>query len=164
MLADVLEPGLRVVFCGTAVGTTSARTGAYYARPGNEFWATLARVGLTPRQLSPHEFRELPQYGIGLTDLAKTASGVDSHVAASDFDLDAFRRKVEVFSPRVLAFNGKRAADVFFGRAVAYGRQDQPIGETAVFVLPSTSGAARGYWDESRWRELAEHVLPLREF
>jgi TDG/mug DNA glycosylase family protein len=156
VLPDVLEPGLRVVFCGTAVGAASARVGAYYAQPGKQFWAVLARVGLTPRRLSPDEFRVLPKYGIGLTDLAKAASGGDPNVGKSDFDVDSFRRKLEALTPRVVAFNGKRAARVFFGRPVEYGRQDQPIGETAIFVLPSTSGAARGYWDESHWLELAE--------
>jgi TDG/mug DNA glycosylase family protein len=33
VLPDVLAPGLRVVFCGYAPGTASARAGAYYAAP-----------------------------------------------------------------------------------------------------------------------------------
>jgi len=156
VLPDVLEPGLRVVFCGTAVGATSARVRAYYAGPGNQFWRVLVKVGLTPRVLSPHEFWELPKCGIGLTDLAKQTSGSDADVSASEFDVDATREKIEMFAPKALAFNGKRAAEVFFSSAVEYGRQGQSTGGTAVFVLPSTSAAARGYWDESRWEELAD--------
>jgi double-stranded uracil-DNA glycosylase len=34
VLPDVLGPGLRVVFCGTAAGAVSAVRGAYYAGPG----------------------------------------------------------------------------------------------------------------------------------
>jgi TDG/mug DNA glycosylase family protein len=161
VLPDVLEPNLRVVFCGTAVGETSARVGEYYAGPGNQFWPVLARVGLTPRQLAPSEFRELPKCGIGLTDLAKNVSGADEHVAESDFDVESFRHAIENAAPRALAFNGKRAAGVFFDkptREVSYGRQPEDIGETAIFVLPSTSGSARGYWDESHWSDLAEFV------
>lgn len=37
ILSDVLGPGLKVVFCGTAVGTRSVQTGAYYAGRGNQF-------------------------------------------------------------------------------------------------------------------------------
>jgi TDG/mug DNA glycosylase family protein len=37
VLPDVLEPGLRVVFCGTAVGAMSTQVGAYYAGCGNQF-------------------------------------------------------------------------------------------------------------------------------
>jgi TDG/mug DNA glycosylase family protein len=75
---DLLRPGLRLVICGTAAGETSAKLGAYYARPGNKFWRVLHEVGLTPdRALFPSEFRELLTYGIGLTDLAKGVSGMD---------------------------------------------------------------------------------------
>ncbi len=51
VLLDLLRPGLRVVFCGTAAGAVSAAKGAYYAGPGNRFWPMLAKTGLTPRQL-----------------------------------------------------------------------------------------------------------------
>lgn len=155
VLQDVLARGLSVVFCGTAVGPTSAQVGAYYAGPGNQFWDVLFRTGLTPRRLEPHESNILPRHGIGLTDLAKKQSGTDDQVDTSEFDVDALRSKIRSFAPKALAFNGKRAARAFFDRSVAYGRQPEPIGQTTVFVLPSTSGAARRYWDESFWRELA---------
>ena len=44
VLPDVLERGLKVVFCGTALGPTSAQVGAYYAGPGNQFWDVLFSV------------------------------------------------------------------------------------------------------------------------
>ena len=57
------------------------------------------------------------------------------------------------FQPPVLCFNGKRAAQVFFGtKTIAYGEQSERIGKTAVHVAPSTSGAANGFWDISYWR------------
>jgi TDG/mug DNA glycosylase family protein len=59
LLDDLLRPGLRIVICGTAAGERSAKLGAYYAGPGNKFWRTLHKVGLTPRALIPAEFREL---------------------------------------------------------------------------------------------------------
>jgi TDG/mug DNA glycosylase family protein len=108
--------------------------------------------------LSPSEFRELPLFGIGLTDLAKTTAGSDADISASELDVEATRAKIEHFAPRALAFNGKRAAEAFLRRAVGFGRQNESVGGTAIFVLPSTSGAARGYWDESHWRALAEYV------
>ena len=33
ILSDLLQPGLRLVFCGTAAGAVSAAKGAYYAGP-----------------------------------------------------------------------------------------------------------------------------------
>jgi TDG/mug DNA glycosylase family protein len=155
VLPDVLAPGLAVVFCGSAVGTASALRRAYYAGPGNAFWPTLAAVGLTPRQLAPEEYKSITKYGLGLTDLAKTISGSDHVLAEKHFDRDGLRAKVLRFRPRVLAFTSKRAAEEFIKYPVDYGLLGETIGETALFVLPSPSGAARRYWDTKHWRELA---------
>ena len=157
VLPDVLGPGLRIVFCGSAAGTASARAGAYYAGPGNRFWPTLHRVGLTPRPLAPAEFRTVLRYGIGLTDLCKTESGADSSLSAEADDAAALAAKIARHRPAVLAFNGKRAARVFLdAERLAYGEQRQRIGGAAIHVLPSTSGAARRWWDEAFWRRVAE--------
>jgi double-stranded uracil-DNA glycosylase len=154
----VLETGLRIVFCGTAAGAVAARVGAPYAGPGNRFWWVLHETGLTPRELRPAEFRELRRYGIGLTDVAKFASGSDSSLARSDFDAAAVRAKVERYTPGILAFVGKRAAREVLGRSADYGRQDLTIGVSDVWVVPSTSGAARGAWNTAPWHELAAVV------
>ena len=152
----MLAPGLRVVFCGTAAGEVAARVGAPYAGPGNRFWWVLHEVGLTPRELAPLEFRELPRWGIGLTDVAKHAVGGDSILKAADFDAPAVIEKVRRFAPGVLAFVGKRAAREVLGRNPGrYGEQDVTIDGIPVWVLPSTSGAARGFWDVMPWRRLA---------
>ena len=159
VLPDVLAPGLRVVFCGSAAGAKSARLGAYYAGPGNRFWPTLHRVGLTPRRLAPGEFRSVLRYGIGLTDLNKAESGPDAGLSATGDGAAVLKAKIARHRPAFLAFNGKRAACVFLGlHAVGYGVQPRRIGDTAIWVLPSTSGAARRWWDEAFWRALAGAV------
>jgi TDG/mug DNA glycosylase family protein len=161
VLPDVLKPNLKVVFCGTTAGDRSAKVGAYYAGPGNQFWAVLARTGMTPRQLKPEEYSILPRYGIGLTDLAKGTHGSDARISTSEFDIGGFRKRIEKFRPQVVAFNGKRSAEVLLDRSVKYGHQPEDIHGTAVFVLPSTSGAARGYWDERYWKELSVFMAAL---
>ena len=158
ILPDVIEPGLRVVFCGTAVGTKSAQTGAYYAGPGNSFWATLHEIGLTPRQLRPSEYAELTRYGIGLTDICKISSGSDRAVGSGGFDVPRLLAVLGRHAPGWIAFNGKMAAKAALGRAAGYGRQPERLGPTRVFVLPSSSGAARGFWDVRYWHELAEAI------
>jgi TDG/mug DNA glycosylase family protein len=159
VLPDVLKPGLKVVFCGTAVGAMPQKVGAYYAGPGNQFWDVLCGTGLTPRKLDPHDFCALPKYGIGLTDLVKTYAGTDDRIYVSPYDVQVLRSKIARFVPKALAFNGKKAAKKFFGRRrVCYGRQPEQIGDSVIFVLPSTSPAARGYWDKRYWRELAHFV------
>ena len=158
VLDEVVRPGLRVVFCGTAAGRASALRRAYYAGPGNGFWSTLHEVGLTPRRLEPNEFRELLDYGIGLTDLCKTALGSDVEVGTRGFDVPRLTRVLEQHRPGWIAFNGKNAARHVLGRPVDYGAQSEELGGVPVFVLPSTSGAARGHWDVGHWRELARLV------
>lgn len=160
VLPDVLEPGLTTVFCGSAASPTSARLGAYYARPGNRFWPTLFEAGFTDRALAPQEFPLLPRYGIGLTDLAKHEWGVDAALSSDAYDADALRARIGEFRPRFLAFTGKRPAGLFllqsFGAGLTgYGLQEPCVGETRIFVLPSPSGAARRWWSIEPWRTLA---------
>ena len=149
--------------CGAAAGRRSAEVGAYYAGPGNRFWRILHETGLTPRLLAPEEFRLLPEFGIGLTDLAKTASGPDAEIPQGAWDAAGLRRKIGTVRPRILAFNGKNAARRVIGAPrVGYGLREERAGDTALFVLPSTSGAASGFWDRGPWCELARMVHALR--
>ncbi len=159
VLPDLLRPGLRVVFCGTAAGTASARARAYYAGPGNAFWDTLHATGLTPVRLQPAEFARLPEFGIGLTDLCKVSHGSDLEVGTGDFDLDGLAASIAAVEPPRLAFNGKNAARGALGRPVEYGVQPETIGRAEVWILPSTSGAARGYWNLVPWQKLANECL-----
>jgi double-stranded uracil-DNA glycosylase len=156
VLPDLLRPDLRVVFCGTAAGTASARAKAYYAGPGNAFWKALHTVGLTPVQLEPAEFGRLPEFGIGLTDICKVLHGSDEEVGTVEFDVDGLRARIAEAEPANLAFNGKNAARGALERDVRFGSQEEQIGGAAVWVLPSTSGAARRYWDIGPWQELGE--------
>jgi TDG/mug DNA glycosylase family protein len=158
ILPDVLGPGLAVVFCGTAAGTASTRAGAYYAGPGNAFWPTLYAVGLTPRILAPAEFGSLPELGIGLTDLCKRRHGSDLEVGRSGLDAAGLAARIAAAAPVHLAFNGKNAARGALERPLAYGRAAERFGGAATWVLPSTSGAARRFWDIGPWRELAAAV------
>jgi len=166
ILPDLLQDNLKVVFCGTAASAISAREGAYYANPTNAFWRTLHHIGLTPHQLKPQDFRQLLNYDIGLTDIAKHAKGNDSDLSKTDFDADSLRRKIERFQPGYLAFTSKKGASGFFAiptRKISYGLQSQKIGTTRFYVLTSPSGAARGYWDESIWQDLADAVGKLSD-
>lgn len=163
VLPDILQAGLTLVFCGTAASKKSAQAGAYYANPTNAFWKTLHEVGLTPHRFQPVEFRQLMDYGIGLTDIAKQASGNDRDLQATDFDETGLQSKIERYEPQILAFTSKRGFMAWSSqKAVAYGWQVQKIGITRLFVLPSPSGAARGYWDISYWQILADTYKQLR--
>lgn len=161
VLPDLLRPELKVVFCGTAAGNHSAEQGFYYADPRNRFWSALADAGFTDEELKPKEYLRLLDFGIGLTDLAKHVHGLDNDLSASTFDAAGLMDRIRRVVPVALAFNGKKAASIFLNRRtcdVTYGRQHQTLGATAIYVLPSTSAAARKYWSSEPWSRLARDI------
>jgi double-stranded uracil-DNA glycosylase len=161
VLPDVLAPGLKIVFCGTAVGTVSARLGAYYAHPQNKFWRVLHAVGLTPRLIRPEEYPELPQWGLGLTDIAKHVSGMDRELPAGALGIEAcaaLTAKISEAQPKILAFTSLTGGRRWLGRAAGFGDSGARIGATRVWLLPSPSPTAGWNFDESWWRRLAEEA------
>jgi double-stranded uracil-DNA glycosylase len=161
ILPDVLQPGLALVFCGSAAGKRSAAEGAYYAHPGNLFWRALHEASITPRLFAPMEFHRLPEYGIGLTDLSKRHAGNDNELPSDAFDVPALVAKIEQHAPRILAFTSKHAARAALGHAVDYGWQLEQFAQTRLFVLPSPSGQARGHWDIAPWQQLGAALREL---
>jgi TDG/mug DNA glycosylase family protein len=155
ILPDLLGPGLRLVFCGTAPSRESARRGAYYGKPGNRFWPMLAEAGFTPRLFRPEEFPALLHLGIGLTDLAKHVAGVDKALRPSDFDAERVRVAIAMWQPAAIAFTSATAARIFFGRDVTFG-EVPGLPPPRFFVLPSPSGA-NGHWTRQRghWHDAA---------
>lgn len=162
LVPDLLAPQLKLVFCGTAPSEASARKRAYYANPGNQFWPVLARVGLTPVQFRPSQYRELLSLSIGLTDLCKTHWGNDDDLPADGFNPEKLWHKIVRYQPRLVAFTSKTAGSHFLNRKVDYGMQRESLGMTQFFVAPSTSGRARRFWREDVWQDLARLIRELR--
>ena len=74
-------------------------------------------------------------------------------------------RRLEPYSPRYLCFNGKRAAmEALGGKRIRYGLEEATsFGSTQLFVAPSTSAAAKRWWDGAVWIELAALVSGDRD-
>jgi TDG/mug DNA glycosylase family protein len=159
ILPDLLAPGLRLWFVGTAAGPRSAAERAYYAHPGNRFWRTLHEIGITPRRFAPADYAGLLELGVGLTDVCKTAWGVDADLPRAAIDAEGLRAKVAELRPAALAFTSKTAAAWSLGMrpgGLAMGRiEASPLAGVEVFVLPSPSGLATAYWSLDPWRELS---------
>jgi TDG/mug DNA glycosylase family protein len=161
---DYLAPGLRVVFCGINPGEWSARARAPFANPRNDFWRLLHAAGFTPRLLAPQEAPELLAYGYGMTNAARRTTRGSGELRRADY-AGARERLEEIartLHPHVIAFVGKTAYTGAFRERAEHGLQARRLGDTALFVLPSTSPAnAAVSWDERlRWfralRELAQ--------
>ncbi len=166
-LPDILAPQLDVVLCGTAVGEKSASRGHYYAGPGNIFWRLLHDSGLTPASLTPADDATLPKYGLGLTDLAKNI--VQSHDRALPYDLESLVVKLETYRPRWIAFTSLKGAQQaarlagLRAASVRIGPQAWTLGPSAVYALPSPSGAnnAMSYTERlGHWTAMARAVRP----
>ncbi len=161
ILPDRLQPGLRLVLCGTAAGRVSALRGHYYAGPGNLFWPLLAETGLTPRRLRPEENHLLPGFGIGLTDLCKTAFGSDAQIPPAAWDHATLFTKMNACQPACLAFTSLTAARLALGvKALRPGPlpDDPRLPGIALWALPSPSGRARSHFDAAPWHDLAAHL------
>ena len=150
VLPDLLKPGLRIVFCGTAAGSVSAARGAYYAHPQNRFWSALHAFGLTPRKLRPEDYAELWQWGLGLTDIAKHVSGMDRELprdALGRTACAALEAKIVAAEPEWLAFTSLNAGRRYLGRAAGFEKSghfffNAPVGRgyddgfvTAIAIL-----------------------------
>ena len=140
---DVLEPGLDVVFCGINPGRVSAAAGQHFANPRNDFWRLLHDAGFTPRLLAPAEQLELPRFGYGLTNAAYRTTPGSGDLRRADFDGSATRLAAiaDELRPGVIAFVGKEAYRGAFDERPDLGLQARTLGETRLFVLPSTSPA-----------------------
>ena len=120
-------------------------------------------AGFTPRLLEPHEQFALLELGIGLTNAARRTTRGSGDLRAADYE--GARERIETialeFEPHVIAFVGKAAYQGTFRERPPHGLQERTLGETRLFVLPSTSPAnAAVPWDERlRWfRELKKLV------
>ncbi len=160
---DVLGPGLDVVFCGINPGFVSAAAAAHFANPRNDFWRLLHEAGFTPRLMRPDEQFEVLGFGIGLTNAAPRTTRGSGDLRRADFAGSAERleRLALNLKPGMIAFVGKEAHRGAFGDRPGLGLQQRRLGETRLFVLPSTSpaNAAVPWGERLRWfRELRKLV------
>lgn len=140
-VADVVRPGLSLLFVGINPGTQTARARRHFANPQNAFWGALHESGLTPRRIAPDEEEALLALGLGITNTVTRATPGSADVTKEDVERGRARLAalVQATHPGALAFVGKEAY------RFATGRRDAPLGPAppwegvAAHVLPSTS-------------------------
>ncbi len=124
-------------------------------------------AGFTSRLLDPAEQLELLGCGFGITNAARRTTAGSGDLRRADFAGSAKRlgRLAVELRPRAIGFVGKEAFRGAFGERPELGPQERRLGETALFVLPSTSPAnAAVPWEERlRWfREFHRSLVTLR--
>jgi len=162
VLPDIVGAEPKIVFCGMACAESTGRRDHYYAGPGNNFWSMLEASGLVPERWGPGDEERMPEVGLGLTDVVRHIS-----TTPPTYDAEQLVAKVRTWRPGWLAFTSKTVAQ---GTARALGVRrpqlgvaDWDLGDTAVYVLPGTSGANQrrdydGRPDRLSWHDLASLV------
>jgi len=163
-LPDHLTEGLDVVFVGTSVGERSAEEGHYYAHPTNRFWDLVNQAGLVSDLIGSENDHLILDEKCGLTDLVKNrASSLDADLKSDDFDIPGFAAKMQKFKPKVVAFNGKHGYKIVFGAPPKdYGLADEVLGDSWVWILPSSSGSDTSitYEKKLHWYKKLKASLP----
>ena len=158
---DHLCPGLKLVIVGINPGLRSGASGHHYAYPGNHFWPLLYDSGLLPERLTYAEDHRVLEYGIGLTNLCDRTSREANELSRTELaeGAAALRRKLMEYAPRVVCFNGMGIYDAFVQvldasegaaeaprrRKIVPGLQPERLGNSRMFVVPSSSGRTAAY-------------------
>lgn len=165
------EP-LRLLIVGINPGLWTAAVNAPFARPGNRFWPSLHRAGLTSRLvdasrgLDPMDEQDLHARGIGITNMIGRAT-----VRADELSREELRQagtdlitRLETLRPGTVAIAGITAFRTAYGLPKAHlGLQDPAEvtgwpAEIALWVVPQPSGLnahANIASLAATWREVA---------
>ncbi len=158
-LPDVIATGLDVLFVGINPGLWSAATGWHFARPGNRFWPALHRGGFTPRLMHPSEQGELPELGLGITNMVDRASARADELTPAELLAGAqtLTAKVARYRPRWVAVVGVTAYRIGFARPKAgFGPQPEPLADARLWVLPNPSALNAHYTPQTLGAAFAE--------
>ncbi|MEV8507202.1 G/U mismatch-specific DNA glycosylase [Actinoplanes sp. NPDC051475] len=158
-IPDLVGPDLRVLFSGINPSLYSAATGHHFARPGNRFWPALHRSGFTARLLHPSEQDELPEAGLGITNVVARATARADELSPAELVAggELLTALVDRWRPRYLAVLGVTAYRTAFNRPKAtMGPQPDRIAGVPVWVLPNPSGLNAHYTAETLAAAFAE--------
>ena len=163
MASDLLEPGLKLLFCGYNPSLRSGQTGYHYAHPGNRFWRVLLASSVTDRLYEPQEDETLLRRGIGFTNLCSRPTRRADELTREEIRSGALalRQKLEQFRPQVVAYTGIGVYKWFRAtEKVRWGVQEiSAVPGVTDVVVPSPSGLNR-----MRFEELADHYRALAPF
>ncbi|MFD2840891.1 mismatch-specific DNA-glycosylase [Populibacterium corticicola] len=149
-----LDVPMRLLIVGINPGLWTAAVNAPFARPGNRFWPSLHRAGLTDhlvdasRGLRPEDEAQFLRRGIGLTNLVGRATVRADELTRTELREGGERlvARLEGLEPAVVAIAGITAFRAAFGLPKAkMGEQDTALvegwrEESRLWVVPQPSG------------------------
>jgi double-stranded uracil-DNA glycosylase len=166
-LPDLLRKGMKLVIVGCNPTESAVRVGHYYAGRGNEFWPILFGGRVIPEPFDYHDDKRVIEFGVGLTDLVKKPTKSPDELSRQDFAEGriVLSQKLEEFTPRVVAFNGKLTYEQFAQRKCKCGLQKEPLYGARVYVLPATPSPENDKKSEKlvHFRKLAQLVKRIEK-
>lgn len=148
------DPPLRLLIIGINPGLWTAAVNAPFARPGNRFWPSLHRAGLTDhlidasRGLAVADERHLITRGIGITNIVGRATARADELRPGELrdGAAALVTRIQTLRPQAAGIAGITAFRTAFRQSKAVlGRQDTALidgwpADTQLWVLPQPSG------------------------
>lgn len=150
-IKDIIEYDLDLIFVGINPSLTAAHTGRYYAGPGNHFYKLLYESKLIPVPITYEEDVRLLEYKIGLTNIVTRPSRSSADLSRTELKKGGWvvHDKLKKFKPKIAVFNGKciyeEFADKYNKNSFRFGLQPQSVGETALWVVPSSSARCANF-------------------
>ncbi|HMB73735.1 MAG TPA: DNA-deoxyinosine glycosylase [Gammaproteobacteria bacterium] len=153
----------RVLILGSLPGRASLEAGRYYAQSRNAFWPIMgALCDAHPEIEYSKRLELLTRAGVALWDVlfeAVRQGSLDSSIVANTQRVNDISGLVSRHaSLRLVAFNGKKAAEIFRRRI----ETDLSPGRVETVTLPSTSPAYASLRPEQKlatWREALSPYL-----
>ena len=146
--ADILAPGLDVMFCGLNPPPAVAAGGHSFAGASNRFWQVIHLAGFTPRRLDAAEECSLLDYRCGITAAVYRPTKQGTEVSLREFReaRPPLEARVRLYKPRVIAFLGKRAIAAMLNTPdIRWGLQPASFAGAIAWVLPNPSGLNRAF-------------------
>ena len=163
---DILAKGLDVIFCGLNPAASAALAGHNFSNRSNRFWAVLHLAGFTDIRLEPRNERRLLKYGCGITAIVPRPTERAAQVSQEEFRQArrGFEMKMQRYSPRAIAFLGKRGFSSMIGEPdVDWGRQSTGFAGAIAWILPNPSGLNRSFTLDALIRAYSEFRLALAQ-
>ncbi|MCW2784238.1 MAG: mismatch-specific glycosylase [Marmoricola sp.] len=152
-LPDLLPERTRLLFVGVNPGLRAVAVQAHFGGGGsNRFFPALSQAGIVDRRIDasegfrPEDLAHLHERGIGITSLVPGATARADELSTEQLvaGAQALSERIAQIAPTVVAFLGITAYRTAFSRPYAdVGRQPDPLGPAAVWVVPNPSGLNR---------------------
>ncbi|WP_462417088.1 mismatch-specific DNA-glycosylase [Kytococcus sp. Marseille-QA3725] len=172
---DLLHDRVRLLVVGINPGLWTAAVNAPFARPGNRFWPSLHRAGLTGHQLdvahglTDEDAAHLRERGLGITNLVARATVRADELTREE--LRAGRQRLTELVPQLAEASGRLPVvavagvtafrDAWEDRKAVLGRREDTVAGAPLWVVPQPSGLnAHENVDTlaEKWRAVAAEV------